>query len=87
MIDTVKLARSTLPGLISYGLDHLMFQLSIPRPPDRHRAMPDVEATTEIAPSPARPGRPNDLYADLGQLTKAIALVPRASQPQQDALF
>jgi DNA polymerase-3 subunit epsilon len=87
VIDTVKLARSTLPGLISYGLDHLMFQLSIPRPPDRHRAMPDVEATTEMFRRLLAQANQTDLYADLGQLTKAIALVPRASRPQQDALF
>jgi DNA polymerase III epsilon subunit-like protein len=87
VIDTVKLARSTLPGLISYGLDHLMLQLSIPRPPDRHRAMPDVVATAELLRRLLGRADQAGLYASLGQLTKAVALTPRASQPRQEALF
>lgn len=87
VIDTVKLARNAMPGLLSYGLDHLMVQLSIPRPPDRHRAMPDVVATAEVLRRLLARVDQDGIYADLGHLVKAVALVPRATRPQQDALF
>jgi len=86
-IDTVKFARAALPGLISYGLDHLMVHLSIPRPPDRHRAMPDVRATAEVFGYLISHADETGLFPDLHKLTAAVALVPRATRPQQDALF
>jgi DNA polymerase III subunit epsilon len=86
-IDTVKLARAVLPGLISYGLDHLMVHLSIPRPANRHRAMPDVMATFEVFQRLIARADEYDLFANLEKLTTAVAVMPRATRPHQEALF
>jgi DNA polymerase-3 subunit epsilon len=87
VIDTIKLAHIALPGLISYGLDHLMFHLSIPRPANRHRAMPDVVVTLEVFRHLAARADEAALFADLDELTRATALRPRATMPHQEALF
>jgi DNA polymerase III epsilon subunit-like protein len=87
IIDTVKLAKAAMPGLLSYGLDHLLVQLSIPRPPDRHRAMPDVRATAAVFRHLITCADQSRLYADLHALTSAIALTPRAAMPRQETLF
>jgi DNA polymerase III epsilon subunit-like protein len=87
IIDTVKLAKAAIPGLLSYGLDHLLVQLSIPRPPDRHRAMPDVRATVAVFRHLITRAEQFDLYADLHALASAAALTPRAIMPRQETLF
>ncbi len=87
LIDTVKLAKATKPGLLSYGLDHLLVQLSIPRPPDRHRAMPDVRATATVFRCLMTCADQSGLYQDMRTLTSAVALAPRATMPRQDTLF
>lgn len=87
LIDTVKLAKAAMPGLLSYGLDHLMVQLSVPRPPDRHRAMPDVRATAAVFRQLITRADQSGLYADLHALTSAVALTPRATMPRQETLF
>ncbi|MDW4916275.1 3'-5' exonuclease [Streptomyces californicus] len=48
LLDTLRLARVVLPGLRSYGLDSLLRYFGIPTPAGRHRAMPDVEVTSEV---------------------------------------
>ncbi|MFI6883807.1 PolC-type DNA polymerase III [Streptosporangium canum] len=48
LLDTVRMARLAYPGLSSHGLDALLSYLRIPIPADRHRAMPDVEATASV---------------------------------------
>jgi DNA polymerase-3 subunit epsilon len=87
IIDTVKLARAAMPGLLSYGLGHLLVQLSIPRPPDRHRAMPDVRATAAVFRRLITCADQAGLYADMRTLISAVALTPRAAMPRQDTLF
>ncbi|MGH8902236.1 MAG: 3'-5' exonuclease [Egibacteraceae bacterium] len=83
LIDTIKLARTVLPGLSSYSLDHLMAYLGIPRPARRHRALPDVEVTARLFTRLITDG----CWSCLRELTKISGLVPRATQPHQDALF
>lgn len=48
LLDTVRLARALYPELSSHNLDALLRFLHIPRPINRHRAMPDVEATAQL---------------------------------------
>ncbi|MEV4116773.1 3'-5' exonuclease [Nonomuraea sp. NPDC049695] len=48
LLDTVRLARALYPELSSHNLDTLLRFVNIPRPIDRHRAMPDVEATARL---------------------------------------
>jgi len=87
IIDTVKLAKVAMPGLLSYSLDHLLVQLSIPRPPDRHRALPDVRVTAAVFRRLITGADQSGRYADMRALTSAVALAPRATAPRQEALF
>ncbi|MFE7588153.1 exonuclease domain-containing protein, partial [Kitasatospora sp. NPDC057512] len=48
LLDTIGLAKAVLPHLGSYRLDNLLGHYGIPRPADRHRAMPDVQVTAKI---------------------------------------
>ncbi|WP_433259371.1 3'-5' exonuclease (plasmid) [Streptosporangium sp. CA-135522] len=48
LLDTVRLARLIYPELSSHRLDALLRYLRIPMPVDRHRAMPDVQATAQV---------------------------------------
>jgi DNA polymerase-3 subunit epsilon len=48
LLCTVRLARAAFPGLTHHTLDALLTYLAIPRPPDRHRAMPDTELTVQV---------------------------------------
>lgn len=47
-VDTIALAKQVLPNLYSYRLDTLAQYFSLPIPPDRHRALPDVHLTIQI---------------------------------------
>lgn len=87
IIDTIKLAKAAMPGLLSYGLDHLLVQLSIPRPPDRHRAMPDVRATAAVFRHLLTCADQSGRYPDVRALISAVALAPRATMPRQETLF
>ncbi|WP_280247439.1 MULTISPECIES: 3'-5' exonuclease [Nocardia] len=48
ILDTVRLARDLYPDLSKHSLDQLARYLSIPTPPDRHRALADARLTAEI---------------------------------------
>jgi DNA polymerase-3 subunit epsilon len=48
LLCTVRLARAIFPDLTHHTLDTLLKYLTIPRPPDRHRAMPDTELTVQV---------------------------------------
>jgi len=48
LIDTVTMARAVLPHLTSHRLDAVLDHYRITAGPDRHRAMADVELTTNI---------------------------------------
>lgn len=47
-LDTVRLARHLLPDLISYRLDSVAGHFDLAIPPDRHRALPDVQLTCQV---------------------------------------
>lgn len=47
-VDTIALARFVLPNVSDYKLDTLAQLFSLPIPPDRHRALPDVRVTARL---------------------------------------
>lgn len=83
LIDTVRLARNLYPELPKHGLDDLLRHLAIPTPPNRHRAMPDVQLTTELF---IRMATDSD-WADLRQLRGLAGYAAEAAQPEQVSLF
>lgn len=83
LIDTVRLARHTYPEPPKHGLDDLLRHLRIPTPPNRHRAMADVQLTTELF---IRMATDSD-WADLRQLRELAGYAAEAAQPVEDALF
>ena len=48
IIDTILLAKYVLPELPNYKLDTLTYELKIPIPKDRHRALPDCVLTAKV---------------------------------------
>ncbi|MGH3938581.1 MAG: 3'-5' exonuclease [Pseudonocardiaceae bacterium] len=83
LIDTVRLARDLYSELPKHGLDELLRHLKIPSPPNRHRAMADVQLTTELF---IRMVTDSD-WGDLRQLRGLAGYAAEAAQPQQVALF
>ncbi|MFJ1756460.1 PolC-type DNA polymerase III [Kitasatospora sp. NPDC088134] len=92
LLDTIRLAKAVLPGLGSYGLDHLLAHYGIARPADRHRAMPDVTATARLLEHLLADGSTAGRWHTLLDLDTTAALQPKpAARPdppaEQDALF
>lgn len=91
LLDTVKMARRTAPGLSSYGLDELLRYHGIPKPVQRHRAMPDVEVTAEVFRRLLEEGALAGHWSTLLDLDAAAGLPPRprpaADVTVQDTLF
>lgn len=87
LLDTVRLARAVHPGLHSHGLDVLRDHLKIPRPPDRHRALPDTMVTAELFQRLIDQGAQAGLWDTLRQIRKAGGYEARAAKPRQEALF
>lgn len=83
LIDTVRLARDLYPELPRHGLDDVLRHLRIPTPPNRHRAMADVQLTTELF---MRMVIDSD-WTDLRQLRQLAGYAADAAQPEQVALF
>ncbi|WP_188196649.1 3'-5' exonuclease [Nonomuraea sp. SYSU D8015] len=89
LLDTVRLARVLYPELTSHSLDALLCFLRIPRPIDRHRAMPDVEATAEVFRRLLADGQKAG-WRTLHRLEVVAGLAPkklRAPEGDQEELF
>jgi DNA polymerase III epsilon subunit-like protein len=82
-LDTVRLARVAYPDLPSHRLDVLINHLRIPRPLDRHRALPDVEITVHVFTRILATGR----WRTLRQLREHGLYSAKAGRPEQEALF
>ena len=82
-LDTVRLARIAYPDLSTHRLDMLLIHLGIPRPADRHRAMPDVRVTVAVFTRILRDGAWRTLHA----LHKDAGYAAKAAQPRQEELF
>lgn len=83
LIDTVRLARNLYPELPKHGLDALLQHLDIPMPPNRHRAMADVQLTAELFMRMAS----DSTWHDLAELRRIAAYAAEAAQPEQRSLF
>lgn len=83
LIDTVRLARDLYPELPKHGLDDLLRHLKIPSPPGRHRAMADVQVTTDVFIAMATAAD----WSDLRQLRELAGYAAQAAQPEQVSLF
>jgi len=92
LLDTVRLAKAVLPGLGSYRLDNLLSHYGITKPPDRHRAMPDVKVTAQVLARLLAEGCAADRWRTLLELDAAAGLQPKRLTPlgpqvEQSALF
>jgi len=83
LLDTVRLAKNLYPELPKHGLDDMLRHLQIPSPPDRHRAMADVQITTDVF---IRIVTDAD-WADLRQLRRLAGYAAKAARPEQVTLF
>jgi DNA polymerase III epsilon subunit-like protein len=86
LLDTIKMARRTVRGLSSYGLDELLRYYGIPKPVLRHRAMPDVEVTAEVFRRLLEEGAAAGHWSTLLELDAAAGLQPR-QRPSSDVTF
>lgn len=90
LLDTVRLARAAAPGLTSYRLDSVLAYYGVPRPADRHRALPDTEVTAVIFARLLADGASVPGWAALTDLDAAAGrppASPRAVPPVQETLF
>ncbi|WP_234348194.1 PolC-type DNA polymerase III [Kitasatospora sp. MY 5-36] len=92
LLDTIGLAKAVLPGLGSYRLDNLLGHYGIPRPADRHRAMPDVQVTAQVLELLLAAGCATGRWRTLLELDMAAGLQPKRLTPavpdaEQSALF
>lgn len=76
LLDTLAMARLAYPELDSHGLDDLLWLLKIPCPPDRHRALPDVEATVEVFRRMLRDGAASGRWSSLRDLDRKAGRPP-----------
>lgn len=79
LLDTVRLARNLYPELPKHGLDDLLRHLHIPCPPHRHRAMADVQASTDLFIHLITTSD----WADLRQLRALAGTPPRPPDPNR----
>jgi len=86
-LDTVRLARIVYPDLFSHRLDVLIDHLGIPRPVDRHRALPDVEITVEVFRRLTTEGDRAGRWHTLGQVREHGLYKAKGRKPEQATLF
>jgi len=86
-LDTVRLARIVYPDLPSHRLDVLINHLRIPRPADRHRALPDVEITVKVFTRLIAEGGRLGRWRTLRQLREDGLYQARGGKPEQEILF
>lgn len=92
LLDTIRLAKAVVPGLGSYSLDNLLGYFGIPRPVDRHRAMPDVAVTALLLEHLLNEGCAAGRWRTLLDLDAAAGMQPKrlarqGAQGEQSALF
>ncbi|MGW3957320.1 3'-5' exonuclease [Streptomyces sp. NPDC004752] len=85
LIDTVRLACRAYPDLPSRRLDDLLRYMQLPVPARRHRAMPNVEATSAVFARLLVDGAADGLWATLDQLYRVAGIVPKAVTKDKDA--
>jgi DNA polymerase-3 subunit epsilon len=86
LIDSVRLARTALAGLSSHGLSDIASYLGIPLPPNRHRAMADVELTVAVLTELLERGPWRSLH-DLERDARVEPKRPKTPTAEQGSLF
>lgn len=86
LLDTVRLARASVPELESHSLDHLARHLQLRIPPDRHRALADVRLTLAVLQHLLQRGRWSALI-DLERIALLPAKKPDLPVAEQTGLF
>jgi DNA polymerase-3 subunit epsilon len=76
LIDTLAMARTAIPHLVSHKLDSLVEHYRLAPHPDRHRAMADVELTAEIFIRLLADGVSAGYWQDLATLDAAAGRAP-----------
>lgn len=74
LLCTVKLARIAYPQLRSHRLNELLRHLNIPKPANRHRALPDVELTVGVLQAVLAAGTAARTWATLRDLDLAAGV-------------
>ncbi|MBI1759047.1 MAG: 3'-5' exonuclease [Actinobacteria bacterium] len=87
LLDTVRLARVAYPDLPSHRLDVLIHHLKLTHPPDRHRAMPDVQITAQVFGRLLRDGHQTGCWSSLRDLRRHGEYQAKAARPEQTSLF
>ncbi|WP_328604517.1 3'-5' exonuclease [Amycolatopsis sp. NBC_00345] len=85
LLDTLRLARASLPELTAHGLSELARYFGVTIPPDRHRALADVELTIAVLRELLTRGP----WETLLDLERTAALQPKRVEPagEQTGLF
>ncbi|RMI38615.1 3'-5' exonuclease [Actinomadura harenae] len=86
-IDTIPLAKHLIPGLPDYRLDTLLTHFAIPMPPDRHRALADVEVTAQVFFRLIAAADHDPQLSDLAALEKVAGRTAKSNLPAQGGLF
>ncbi|MBL7499281.1 3'-5' exonuclease [Frankia sp. CNm7] len=85
LLCTVRLARIAYPELRSHSLDTVLHHLGIPLPPNRHRALPDVELTIALFGRLLTDGAATGRWSTLADLDRLGGVPPkRATQEPTD---
>lgn len=87
LLDTVRLTRHLYPDLPNHKLDTLLLHLHIPYPRNRHRAMPDVEATAQLFRRIITDAEHTQRWASLRALRGDAGYPAKANKPEQTSLF
>jgi DNA polymerase-3 subunit epsilon len=86
LLDTVRLARTALPGLAHHGLSEVARHLGLDIPANRHRAMPDAELTVAVLTGLLARGPWRSLH-DLERDARLQPKRPKPAAAKQSTLF
>ena len=87
MLDTIRLARHSCPGLPNYQLDTILTHLGITIPAGRHRALPDAAATAAAFRHLLTVGSVRLAWSRLSQLHAIAGAAPPHQPDDQQPLF
>ncbi|MDX3099004.1 3'-5' exonuclease [Streptomyces sp. ME19-03-3] len=86
-VDTIPLAKHIIPALQNYKLDTLLGHFNISQPPDRHRALADVEVTAKVFLQLISAAAEDPQLGGLTALVKIAGRTAKHNLPVQSGLF
>lgn len=86
-LDTIPLAKRLLPHLPNYKLDTLLAHFGILQPPDRHRALADVEVTAQVFLQLISAADQDPQLGAVAALVKVAGRTAKHNLPVQSGLF